>query len=70
MSNELLLDRQSRYILATFLLNSERPLLIDPDDFRAYQKGDLVTITFNDLGEIVDVVGPSILDALDVRSKL
>ena len=66
---EVLLDPQSREILAHFLKDFERPKTIAPEDWREYRRGERAMITFKDLGEICDVCGVGILATLKLSKK-
>lgn len=64
MSSQLLLDRRSRFILAAFLLDLERPHKIPPERWLLYCKGTASAMPLVDFLEIADLYGPRIFDAL------
>jgi hypothetical protein len=65
--NTLLLDPVSRAILAAWLQDKNRPKEVAPLRWLQYRKALLVGLRFDDLSEMVDVLGPIILDLLGME---
>lgn len=69
MTGYILIDRDSRIALADFLADKERPKTIPTEVWHELLTESRAKLSFEDLGELVDVVSYEVIDILRVSEK-
>ena len=70
MSDTLLIDQYSRHVIRLWLMGKERPKTITRHRWALLKNAETATITFAEMGAIVDCCGgPRIIDLLNLGKE-